>query len=380
MIASNRPFRVDFTSLLDDLLKRICAKLQLSNTQHQQASDRYEAVGAWISRPESPLYAFKPVIYPQGSLRIGTSLKPLARNVHDLDLVCELDFDWTKADPVHVLDLLEEALRDHGTYSGMIKRKNRCIRLVYANEFHMDILPGAPNRWGPEFAIKVPDRDLATFKDSNPIGFGNWFESKAAYAVFAEDSKMEPIPDQEDMDDKSPLKFVVQLMKRNRDIEFRGRVDSAPISIVLTTLAGHNYGGRRSVNESMSSILTGINNTLLSLGGEQRLLVLNPANPKEDLSERWGTDPNAYGMFVSWIGKYWTTWQNLQGASGPQLYNQLFQMFGEQVTTDAMREQAEIIGKHRVEATLGVQGSNVGLTVAAAPAIIPVRANTFYGK
>ena len=88
---------------------------------------------------------------------------------------------------------------------------------------------------------------------------------------------MEPISDQEDMDEKSPLKFVVQVMKHNRDIEFKNRMDSAPISIMLTTLTGHNYGRRLSVNESMASILTGINNMVLSLRREQRLIVRTPS-------------------------------------------------------------------------------------------------------
>lgn len=380
MIAPSRTFRVDFTSLLDDLLKRICARLQLSSTQHQQASDRYEAVGAWISRPDSPLYVWKPRIYPQGSLRIGTSLKPIARNVHDLDLVCEMDFDWTVADPIWVLNLLEQALRDNGTYRGMIERKNRCIRLVYANEFHLDILPGAPDLRGPKFAIKVPDRGQLAWKGSNPIGYGNWFESKATYRVFAEDTKMEPIPDQEDMDEKSPLKFAVQLMKRYRDIEFRTDMDSAPISIVLTTLAGLNYPGSPSVNEALFSILTGINNSVLSIGVGHRLQVLNPANPFEDLSERWGTDAGTYQKFTSWIAKFWAAWQNLQGYRGPQLYKQLLSMFGEEVTVSAIKEQAEEIGKKRIDEKLGVLSSGVGLTVAAGPAVIPVRTNTFYGQ
>ena len=63
-----------FNSQLDDLLERICVKLQISPTQHQLAKNRYEAISNWLEAEGSPLVAVRPTIYPQGSLRIGTAL------------------------------------------------------------------------------------------------------------------------------------------------------------------------------------------------------------------------------------------------------------------------------------------------------------------
>ena len=36
---------------------------------------------------------------------------------------------------------MEQRIRLHKTCAPMVQRQNRCIRLNYANEFHMDLLP-----------------------------------------------------------------------------------------------------------------------------------------------------------------------------------------------------------------------------------------------
>jgi len=79
---------------LDDLLERICSKLQITPAQHQIAQDRYETIGSWLAAEESLLARFGPVIYPQGSLRIGTTVRPRTGEEFDLDLVCEVQLDW----------------------------------------------------------------------------------------------------------------------------------------------------------------------------------------------------------------------------------------------------------------------------------------------
>lgn len=371
---------VSFDTLLDDLLMRICAKLQLSATQHSEAVARYKSVGEWLLNPSSGLSHLSPRIYPQGSLRIGTPVKPIGQNEYDLDLVCEMDFDWRLVDPLRVLGALESALRAHGTYREMVQRKNRCIRLAYANEFHLDILPGSPNTYGPKNALKVPDRESRSWKDSNPIGFGDWFEAKAYYAEFAAPKYIEPVPDQESMDEKPALKFAVQLLKRNRDIEFKDSPEQAPISILLTTLAGHHYARERSVGRSIMSILTGVNNTILSLGRGERLVVRNPANPEEDLSERWDEGSKSYSMFTEWASEFWAKWNGIQNLRGRQLFSTLQALFGEEVTQSAWKDQVVAFGQHRVEDHLGVMGSRVSLTLGLAAAVIPVKPNTFYGQ
>ncbi|MGA9996880.1 MAG: nucleotidyltransferase, partial [Pyrinomonadaceae bacterium] len=165
---------------LDDLLERIGEKLQLSPTRYQQAESRYHAVGDWLSAEDSTLATFDPVIYPQGSMKIGTTVRPRGRQAHDLDFVLELKADWRLFPrPVVLLDMVEHRLREHKIYREMIERKNRCMRIIYANEFHLDILPACPNPSAGLHCVLVPDCAAEGWKHSNPKGYALWFERTA---------------------------------------------------------------------------------------------------------------------------------------------------------------------------------------------------------
>lgn len=111
---------------------RSVAELRLSDALHLQAQQRYAAVGAWLVHEDGLLAPGKPLLFPQGSLRLLTTVRPRGTEVYDLDMVCELEAAFASGfTPVQLLDLLEHQLRAHQTYSTMVRRKNRCIRLVY---------------------------------------------------------------------------------------------------------------------------------------------------------------------------------------------------------------------------------------------------------
>src|SRR5260370_1315895 len=61
---------------LDALLRAICAELRLSDALHRQAKERYEAVGRWLLVESGPLARGEPHLFPQGSLRLLTTVRP----------------------------------------------------------------------------------------------------------------------------------------------------------------------------------------------------------------------------------------------------------------------------------------------------------------
>ncbi|WP_337288907.1 nucleotidyltransferase [Candidatus Methylomirabilis sp.] len=369
-----------FNRQLDDLLERICSKLQISSAQHRLAQDRYETIGNWLGARESPLAMFNPVIYPQGSLRIGTTVRPCSGQEYDLDLVCEVQLDWRQVErPVAVLDAVEQRLKKYDTYKTMLERKKRCIRVNYANEFHLDILPACPDPSSGTTCVVVPDRDVRGWKPSNPKGYAAWFESRAkTFEVYLAEHQ-EPLPSQEPVEMKAPLKRVVQLIKRWRDLKYADDQKIAPISIVLTTLAAEHYGGQQSTSEALAGILAGIVASIPPRN--QRLLVLNPKNTKEDLSEKWDENPDAYEAFVSGIIAFHQSWQDIARGRGiPSVSATLRDLFGEDLTKSVVKEQAESIQKARSEQRLHMQKSTgilSGLTTAGS---VSVRSNTFYGS
>jgi hypothetical protein len=219
MVAIAAPFAETFAERLDEVLYDICEELQLSESRYDQADSRYRAVGALLESESSPFRSQRPRIYPQGSMRLGTTVKPIA-GPHDLDFVMELSRDYQLVNPMGLLLELYRFLKEHGVYGPMTTLKNRCVRIEYANEFYMDILPACRNTGVGNGCIKVPDRKAQMWKDSNPTGYANKFAECCRYhslglRVLA---KAEPIPDQQAAEDKYILQLVVQLIKRWRDL------------------------------------------------------------------------------------------------------------------------------------------------------------------
>lgn len=369
-----------FASQLDDLLDQICESLQLTMTQYEAAKAHYEAVSRWLGADDSILAHLHPSIYPQGSLAIGTTVRPTKHIEYDLDLVCQLLMDWERADAVSVLNLIEKRLKENAIYRPMVERKNRCIRLNYANEFHMDVLPGLPDRVAGGTCLRVPDRELRSWKASNPLGYAGWFKMRAALrrVVMAEKFAMAPLPAHEPSSEKPPLKRIVQLLKRWRDLAYAGRPDGrAPISIVLTTLAGLHYDGSESISEGLSGILEG---TVAALPRDRRLVVLNPTNAQEDLSERWDKDPDAYREFVRGITALRDKWREVVAMRGiPKVTGVLESLFGEHPLREVLKAQGDRFRELRAAGDLGVRPTS-GLLVSASTGVARVKEHTFHGE
>jgi hypothetical protein len=364
---------------LDDLLDRVCERLQINPSQQKQAEERYKSVGEWLSANDSGLAIASPIIYPQGSLRIGTTVKPLNDQDYDLDIVCELSLDWRRCDPLKILDAIESRLSQNRNYLPLIERKNRCIRLNYANEFHLDILPACPDSQKNHGCVKVPDRKVHEWKDSNPRGFAEWFEDRSEKFKPFLAKIVEPIPELEPPERKSPLKRMVQLIKRYRDISFKDEPELAPISIILTTLAGSYYNGQTSINESLLFVLNEIMKNIRN--GYRRIVVLNPTNKNEDFSDKWDDNLNLYKSFTNWIVNFKTLWLKVNNTSGiHNIARILKEMFGENIINIALKEQTEFIENLRKRNKLGVIPITGSLSTDPSLSGIMVPKNTFYGK
>jgi len=348
------------SSPLDQALHLICAKMQLTATQRDRARRHYEAVSNYLGRDGGYFERYGLTIYPQGSLRIGTTVKPFGKNEFDLDLVCHLDERsprW-EHNPGELLRLLYLELSANGIYVDKLELMNRCVRLDYAGDFHMDILPGCQDSDRCDFCIEVPDQELRDWSPSNPKGYAQWFEdyavnlpaileARGAYTMAVEKAEIEPLPDDSPYSIE-PLKRTVQLMKRNRDIFFEGRPTSPTPSIIITTLAAQQYGGLISVVDSILAVLRGIQEETQNheeTQPERRLVVLNPTNEDEEFSERWN-DRARYSAFKSWVQNFQTRMTalvasaNMFGLARP-VEDELSRMFGESFVTPALNELRE---------------------------------------
>lgn len=285
---------------VDHILHEIGRTLQLTSAQYDRARSAYNAVGEWLARDESPLAMYGPQIYPQGSMALRTTVRPLHDDEFDLDLVCELA-GWTD-DAMALYMAVGDRLKENETYRRMLEGKKRCWRLNYAGDFHLDALPARDARSHLPYAIEVPDRSVREWKASNPRGYVLWFEGRARPYYALLEARNAPLPPINDVDAGDPLRRSIQLMKRHRDIRFEGSPENAPRSIVLTTLAAQHYAGQESVGEALVRILVGIQVEIARTDGV--IVVPNPMNPEENFADAWQDNVAAYHEFVAYIDRF----------------------------------------------------------------------------
>lgn len=365
------------TNGLDGVLYEVCEEVQLSEARHGQVTDRYLAVGKLLEADSSPFKMLRPSIYPQGSMALGTTVKPI-EGPHDLDFVLELSTDHSAVDPMALIKYLFEFLKGNGTYSEMVEMKNRCVRLVYADYFYIDILPACRDTQAGGTCLQVPDRSVKGWKPSNPRGYIHWFNNRSVTAprrIMLADAA--PIPPLKAAEDKLPLQLAVQLVKRWRDLHYVDDCELAPISIVLTTLVARNYKGDGSVSMALSSALSGICSEIATANSARnRIYVLNPTNLEEDLSERWDDCPRAYTAFVTGIQEFATKWSEVLRKQG-NVSAELKALFGETVSA-VLKKRARRLQEDRRTGRLGV--SSAGLITDIGSSAVRVRPNTFYGE
>ena len=204
-------------------------------------------------------------------------------------------------------------MNDYATKHGLeMEAKNRCIRLNYARDFHMDILPGIQENLFDQNKLKVPDSKLRDWVSSNPRGYGDWFINRANLAkvsLLEKAMRAEKLP-ADNFKHKKPLQRAVQLIKRYRDVFFQKDDTYKTSSIILTTISGQFYTGEESIFDTVDNIVTTINNQVNRF--QSRLKVVNPVNLEEDFTDKWDDEPEYYEEFKKFAVHLYDEWQKLK--------------------------------------------------------------------
>lgn len=161
---------------------------------------------------------------PQGSWAHRTIINPVGNNEFDADFMLDMSENpsWSD-DPKKYIEEVYSALHRHSTYSNMPhSRKCRCVRLVYSNSMHLDIVPHLNLADGREVIVNRDDND---WELTDPQGFTDWMKKKDALA-------------------QGNLRKAIRLMKYLRDHKnsFTGTR-----SILLTTLLGEQVTEMRTL-------------------------------------------------------------------------------------------------------------------------------------
>src|ERR1035437_7289765 len=89
------------------IIDEIAGSIDIPDSAYEKAEARYKDLGEWFGRKEAGCSQFDPHIYPQGSFRFGTVIRPVhPEGEYDLDMGCRLRVGVTM--PSHMQQQLKE--------------------------------------------------------------------------------------------------------------------------------------------------------------------------------------------------------------------------------------------------------------------------------
>ena len=193
----------------------------------------------------------------QGSYATNTVIKPTDEgDEYDVDILVIIKVDDPFATPADVLGELEEFVKGDGR---KLVRKKKCVRINYAGEFHLDVVPCVDRGNG---RYEICNRIDKVFELSDGGKYADWFTN---------------------IDERhgGHLSESVRLLKWVRDHKKRWSVPSACPSIIITTLLGsiaEHMPGSNSISETFVLLLEGAATKM-----RVSSILQNPTLPNEDL-------------------------------------------------------------------------------------------------
>ena len=290
---------------LSEFLVATADELDIPEQLYEEATVKYEQVGTWLSEDKAEIGNYSPQIYPQGSFRLGTAVRPINPECdYDIDLVCFLDIPKALTTQRDLKALVGQRLRQNAEFAKILSPSRRCWNLSFPRQFHMDVLPAIPNAEQPPDGILLTDTELRQWQKSNPKEYAEWFyhvmarqlEKRRAELAKALGVSIEDVPYWRV---KTPLQRAIQLLKRHRDVLFQHNVDDRPTSIIITTLAARAYRGQDDVYDALLDIAANMPTFIENRAGSW--WVENPVERDENFADKWNESPHRRIAFLEWL-------------------------------------------------------------------------------
>lgn len=363
---------------LDMLLEELCLTLGLTKEQFKRAERAYQTVGDWLDAPESSIKSLRPRVFPQGSIPLGTAVRPHDENGEfDADGVCLLQAGSTLS-PQEAYDFVYQQISEHAEYRKRLSREDRCIRVNYEGAMHLDIIAAIPSN-SDERRILIPSADRTAWQSSDPEGYIVWFRNKSSQSLSSSElmevrADAEPMPPYVPDHNKSPLQRVVQLFKRRRDVTIEDELK--PKSILLTTLVAEHWGGEQLASDGLISVLEKLKSCFPI--GSSPVKVANPTDKSENLARQWIENRESYDVFTRFIVDFHRQIKLLEAAQGmdrvASALNELFDPHKEGFVKEAVSRYTTRFQSARESSSI------YATSTATSRNKISIPKNQFYGK
>lgn len=332
----------------------IISSLDISPSAFKEACEKYMAIAQYLNN-----HGIQAEIYPQGSFSLGTVVRPYnneSSDNYDLDFICQILGSKEDYSPSELRNLIETALKENKIYNSRLIVYDECFTIVYADNnnlgFSIDIVPATDetahtkdnlkskslNPTLLDTAIAIPKNNGErnySWLTNNPKGLTAWFKninqpfldfSRKEYRLKLLNENpdlfcsIEEIPQELE---RSPLQRVIQILKRHRDVYY-AKVSSGdeikPISAIITVLAAkiashHNPNCTEFelLSYVLTEILTQSTSTTISKTAhiysefdlikklDNKWYIENPANPDDNLADKWNENSKTAEYFFKWI-------------------------------------------------------------------------------
>lgn len=258
--------------------------VNLNRSRINSLQERVDTIEEFIRKSEydSAIVRFN----PQGSWAHKTIIKPPRDRDFDADLlmVVRVISNWQPRD---YIENLHTIFKMSDRYKNLVSRKTRCVRINYANDFHIDLIPIIKvirSSKCRHFNCNLRDNE---FEETAPEAYTDWWKYKNKNIG------------------GNQLRLVTRLLKYIRDI----KGDFSCKSILLATLVGnqvHEYGNLH-LTQNFPDIPTSFRTIVSRLDDwlQQRPslpLIKNPVLPSEDYNRHW--NQKKYDNFRGSIHRY----------------------------------------------------------------------------
>ena len=213
----------------------------------------------------------------QGSWAHRTIIKPLPGDEFDADILLHLAQvrEWSQ-NPRTYINQVYQAFRRSATYRDKVEKKNRCVRIHYANDCHVDVVPYFIRGLFENQKVIV-NHDADVFERTDPEAFTSWLRRQDRRA-------------------SNNLRTTIRLMKYLRD---RQGAFSVP-SVILTTLIGNRVSVVRAFFDGYKDLPTAFMRIICSLDSylqqhEKMPPVTDPGSQETTFNHRW--DQRRYAHF-----------------------------------------------------------------------------------
>jgi hypothetical protein len=254
-------FATDFESFLR-------AEVNLNQTRLDTLQERVNAISDFVANHVDFTESYIDTI-PAGSWAHRTIIKPVTENDEfdgDVLLYMQEQPGWLPKDYV---DNLYAAFRSSEVYKPLAKRMKRCVRIDYAGDSHIDVVPFMDRGEGHFITYRLEPEGEGRFEASNPEAFTTWVDERQRIT-------------------RNTFVKAVRLIKYLRD--FKNTFSCK--SIILMTLLGNEVNEIESSYDSSlyadtpSTFVTLLNKLAESLPATMPA-VMDPAETGDNFTDRY---------------------------------------------------------------------------------------------